>query len=448
MRVEHSESFPGDGDAAFGGLDVFNSTENPVSPGGANWFSQGSDTSLYGQSDVAAMRIVLLEPNRIRAPELRHFANERHRVLAGDGPCGDFPIESDGSFLVRVPADTPFTFQKISTKCESLTMAQTWHQVRPGEVRVDCGGCHYHSHRPMPWDKSLAAKRPPSIPVGVRNVTWLNRIAELVDRIEGTLRGVALGALGPDAAYDCIADDRQGDCSPSQLPSGDWRQTNLSAFGNAYRSRRSLLWWEAIGARRDGHTNADHPDTGNGGDLDYLDEINFVPSLTAQELRDLATWIDLGMPYGEAAWDLDTARPVVHIEEPRPGQYEDVPRLLYGVADADSGIASIKVTASWSVARRPPGRDLHDLAHVVGDGIYELDLDGGECRVATCEQELRVTAYDIDGNPRQVIRKFTRKKQGTVQPTPVPPMPTATPGATPVRVPFPVATSTPTPPVP
>ena len=139
-----------------------------------------------------------------------------------------------------------------------------------------------------PWDKSIAARRPPSLPTGVRNVTWLNRIAELVNRIQGTLRGVALGALGPDAAYDCIADDRQGDCSPSQLASGDWRQTNLSAFGNAYRSRRSLLWWEAIGERRDGHANADHPDTGNDGDLDYLDQINFVPSLAAQELHDLA----------------------------------------------------------------------------------------------------------------------------------------------------------------
>jgi hypothetical protein len=142
------------------------------------------------------------------------------------------------------------------------------------------------------------------------------------------------------------------------------------------------------------------------------------------------------MPYGESAWDLDTARPVVHIEEPRPGEYEDVPRLLYGVADADSGIASIEVTASWSVSRRPPGRNLHDLAHVVGDGIYELDLVGGECRVATCEQELTVTAYDIDGNPRQVARKLTRRKQGTA------PVPTATPGATPLMVPFPVSTPT------
>ena len=236
-------------------------------------------------------------------------------------------------------------------------MAQTWHQVRPGEVRVDCGGCHSHSMKPRDWSASIAAKKPPVILDGPpRNVTWLNRIADLVGRAKGTLRGVALGSLGPDAAYNCIADDRGGDCSPSQLANGDWRQTNRSAFGNAYRARRSLLWWEAIGGRRDGHTNADHPDTGNTGDLDYLDQLDFVPPLSARELRDLALWIDIGMPYGGPAWDLDTARPVVHVEEPRPGEYEDVPRLLYGVADADSGIASIKVTASWPVARRSPER--------------------------------------------------------------------------------------------
>ena len=27
-------------------------------------------------------------------------------------------------------------------------MAQTWHQLRPGEVRNDCGGCHAHSQKP------------------------------------------------------------------------------------------------------------------------------------------------------------------------------------------------------------------------------------------------------------------------------------------------------------
>jgi hypothetical protein len=75
----------------------------------------------------------------------------------------------------------------------------------------------------------------------------------------------------------------------------------------------------------------------------------------------------------------------------------------------------------------------------VGDGIYELALGGDDCRLAKCERELTVTAYDVDGNARQVTRKFTHSEQGTV-----PPVPTATPGATPLVVPFPVPASTPT----
>ena len=51
----------------------------------------------------------------------------------------------DTSFLAKIPADTPFTFQTLDSDGMVLNMAQTWHQVRPGEMRNDCGGCHAHS---------------------------------------------------------------------------------------------------------------------------------------------------------------------------------------------------------------------------------------------------------------------------------------------------------------
>ena len=38
-----------------------------------------------------------------------------------------------------------------------LNMAQTWHQVRPGEIRHDCGGCHAHSQKPTPFADTAAA---------------------------------------------------------------------------------------------------------------------------------------------------------------------------------------------------------------------------------------------------------------------------------------------------
>ena len=39
-----------------------------------------------------------------------------------------------------------------------LNMAQTWHQLRPGEIRNDCGGCHAHSQKPTLFEDTAAAK--------------------------------------------------------------------------------------------------------------------------------------------------------------------------------------------------------------------------------------------------------------------------------------------------
>ena len=39
-----------------------------------------------------------------------------------------------------------------------LNMSQTWHQVRPGEVRHDCGGCHAHSQQPTDFALTAAAR--------------------------------------------------------------------------------------------------------------------------------------------------------------------------------------------------------------------------------------------------------------------------------------------------
>src|SRR3712207_6551583 len=69
------------------------------------------------------------------------------------GPDGN----PDTSFLAKIPADVGFTFQTLDKRGMVLNMAQTWHQVRPGEVRNDCGGCHAHSQQPTPFEKTAAA---------------------------------------------------------------------------------------------------------------------------------------------------------------------------------------------------------------------------------------------------------------------------------------------------
>ena len=151
-------------------MDEFNTTQNDSN---SNWFTQGSDAGTYSNDDIWAVRILLMEPNTHRSygpHEGQHFfnhINEKLRIL-GEIPLRKFDqtgqpiLDSEGnpdtSFLAKIPADTPFTFQLLDRNGLVLTMAQTWHQVRPGEVRANCGGCHAHSQQPLPFAQTAAAK--------------------------------------------------------------------------------------------------------------------------------------------------------------------------------------------------------------------------------------------------------------------------------------------------
>ena len=74
----------------------------------------------------------------------------------------DLTIDPDGnpdtSFLARIPADVAWTFQTLDKDGLVLNMAQTWHQLRPGEIRHNCGGCHAHSQQPTRFEDTYAAR--------------------------------------------------------------------------------------------------------------------------------------------------------------------------------------------------------------------------------------------------------------------------------------------------
>lgn len=54
---------------------------------------------------------------------------------------GEAPVESDGSFYVRVPANTPIRFILLDVKGEFIHEERGWVWTRPGEQR-GCTGCH------------------------------------------------------------------------------------------------------------------------------------------------------------------------------------------------------------------------------------------------------------------------------------------------------------------
>ncbi len=360
------ESFPGVGSSDFDGLDPFNTSQNGAS---SNWGAQGADAGKYDNSDIWAVRIVGLEPSTHRSygpnngQHFENFANERHRIL-GEIPLrkvdddGQTILDPEGnpdtSFLAKVPADTPFTFQTLDRNGMVLNMAQTWHQVRPGEVRANCGGCHAHSQQPLDFDLTAAAQ--PDHPIydlakqtplvthddagepalqildqALVDVEFLRDIRPILQRScisschtqanpqpDGNLMLDDLAFYGGlPGDYKRLADDRDADWGyPPIITFGPvWRQTNASRYVRMFQSRRSLLAWKVFGERLDGWSNADHPTESvpgdpstlpagtdpNDADLDYTGTImpppsSGVPSLSADEKILIARWIDLGCP--------------------------------------------------------------------------------------------------------------------------------------------------------
>ena len=232
----------------------------------------------------------------------------------------------DTSFLAKIPADQSFTFQLIDKHGMSLTTAQTWHQVRPGEARYDCGGCHAHSQKPTAFEQTAAAKADYSLfdltvaktPLltdkardeskrrwdaadetglryvdgGVVNVEYFRDIRPILER--SCVACHTYKAEQPPAGL-VLDDDHTGmqnafgDDSVSEVPVpntyfrlASWKRYTQAPAGamvtpqaaspyiTKFQSRRSLLAWKIFGRRLDGWTNDDFPSITKIGELKSL----------------------------------------------------------------------------------------------------------------------------------------------------------------------------------
>ncbi|MEO8602844.1 MAG: hypothetical protein ABI629_09725, partial [bacterium] len=499
--VYKRESFPGlvrSWSDTFDGLDQFNTAENDQS---SNWGTQGADAGKYADSDIWAIRIVGMEPGTHRSygphggpsggQNFSSHAMERLRIL-GEVPLRKFDVMSrpvldpegnpDTSFLVKIPADTPFTFQTLDRNGMVLNMAQTWHQVRPGEMRADCGGCHAHSQLPLDFATTAAAqagyqvrdlsKTTPLLTTDAQGapalralnapmltVEFLRDIRPLLQRscvpchsganAPGKLRlddtALVDGQLPGD--YARLADDWQARWGyPPVIGAGaGWRQTNASRYIRMFQSRRSMLMWKLYGQRLDGWSNADHPTettpgnaatlpagaNANAADLDFTGQImpppgSGVAPLSEDEKMLFARWIDLGAPINWAdnganayGWFLDDLRPALDVSLPRPGINEaPLNAIRLGAADADSGV-------NWAMLSITA--DFAVNGRAAGAQLADLAQASGDgIRTLTLATpissraagNLAVSIEDVQGNITRVARRFSVQAAGGPTPTP------------------------------
>jgi hypothetical protein len=239
------------------------------------------------------------------------------------------PLDPDGnpdtSFLAKLPADQSFTFQLIDKNGMTLTAAQTWHQVRPGEARYNCGGCHAHSQQPTEFELTAAARPEYKIfdltestplltdkanddskqkwdsndKTGLRYVDAPVFNVEYFRDIQPILKRSCVHCHTHKSAQPAgelvLDDDHLGtapafghDSGPAvQVPNtyfrlAAWRRYTrprvgemvmpqaASRYVTKFQSRRSLLAWKIYGLRTDGYHNDDYPTISKVGDLASL----------------------------------------------------------------------------------------------------------------------------------------------------------------------------------
>jgi hypothetical protein len=89
--------------------------------------------------------MLALDARQLREGDLKASpASVRLETLDARGHAvwmGTAPVEADGSFLVRTPADKPIRFALLDAKGAILRQEHGWFWIRGGEQRI-CVGCH------------------------------------------------------------------------------------------------------------------------------------------------------------------------------------------------------------------------------------------------------------------------------------------------------------------
>jgi hypothetical protein len=413
------------------------------------------------------------------AGDFYSHANEKLRIL-GEIPLRKFdqdgaPIldeegNPDTSFLVKIPADTPFTFQTIDRNGMVLNMSQTWHQVRPGEQRNDCGGCHAHSQLPLPFSNT-AANKPAyqvlnlsqttpmvmrdndgnigveNVPQSVVNVEFYADIrpllqAKCISCHNGTQQAgqlllddtSAVAGSGFPNDYMRLADDSDADFGyPPVISNKSWRQTNASRYIRKFQSRRSLLTWKVFGQRLDGWSNADHPTESTPGDANTLPngvsansaDLDFIASaahpaggmtsLSMKQKMTFARWIDLGAPLDVSVdngtnlgWFIDDNKPTLTISQPQQNvNNTEVTKIVIAVADAYTGINLSSLSIKADFTVNSHAANTELSGFFTAMGDGVLQLNlDSPLPVNTLERHILAEVKDNQGNVKRVDLRF------------------------------------------
>jgi hypothetical protein len=245
------------------------------------YFRQDRDGQARPKREIQEIKQVMVieglpvSPNE-RSMDIGETSFERKRII------GVAPVYSDGSFSIRVPANTAISFNTLDSLGRAVVIKRNWLYARPGEEVKDCTGCHGPRGKKSNPDPIAATKVPTdlNVPVDLRkDVSFQNAIEPIIlQRCLPCHDGVS-----PAAALN-LSTVKSGDFSVAynNLMSSTRNNMQMVEVSSPPFSRRSHLANVLLGVgTRQGLPK--HPEGAN--------------ALTQDEIRRFLNWIDLGGQY-------------------------------------------------------------------------------------------------------------------------------------------------------
>ncbi len=196
--VDHSVNY-----GVFLAQDVFNRGTN-----------DGQEVPVKGVDPIDSIAVIAARPTLVG--EMNDFsANEfEKRALIGMAP-----VYSDGSFRIKVPANTPISFATLDKNGRGFVVKRTHLYVRPGEEFNRCVGCHEDRRAggPVPTNPNPMAAMYPAHDLNIPSSSFQ------IINYQST--------IGPIVAAKCVS-CHQPVYTPRQLPDSTWVTDTTAAAGN------------------------------------------------------------------------------------------------------------------------------------------------------------------------------------------------------------------------
>jgi hypothetical protein len=245
----------------------------------------GQEVPVKGSDAIDSVAVIVGIPTQ--QGEMNDFsANEfEKRALLGFAP-----VQSDGSFAIRVPANTPVSFATLDNLGRAFVNKRTWLYVQPGEQVKNCTGCHEDRGlvtaptNPNPIAKTLP---PTDLNISPAGYTYINYRDNIGPIVEAKCASCHISAVPPDSIPPA------GGLDLTAVPD---TSMEMQIFPRAYIN----LSGEPV---RESPVNVTDPGFPRRSTLiDYMLGVGSAPSphpgtLTPREKRLFTQWVMLGAQY-------------------------------------------------------------------------------------------------------------------------------------------------------